>query len=58
MKKITFLITALLVTFQLHTSAQFISGFGIKGGVTFSNQKFTIIKVLTLTLMKNKYHGI
>ena len=39
MKKITFLIAALLVTLQLHTSAQFISGFGIKGGVTFSNQK-------------------
>jgi hypothetical protein len=39
MKKITFLIAAILITFNLRTSAQFISGFGIKGGVTFSNQK-------------------
>lgn len=40
MKKTTFLVLTMLFTFQFHSSAQFLTGFGIKGGVTLSNQKF------------------
>lgn len=40
MKKISFLVLTALFTFQFHTSAQFLSGFGIKGGITFSKLKF------------------
>jgi len=38
MKKIFFLVLITLLTFPQFTSAQFLTGFGIKGGVTFSNQ--------------------
>lgn len=50
MKKTAFLVLTVLFTCQLHTSAQFISGFGIKGGVTFSNQKFDYTNGLDLDI--------
>ena len=39
MKKIFFLFLSVLLVYTQLTSAQFITGFGIKGGMTFSNQK-------------------
>jgi Outer membrane protein beta-barrel domain len=38
MKKIIFLVLCVLFIYPHHTSAQFLTGFGIKGGVTFAYQ--------------------
>lgn len=40
MKKITFLVLSSLFMFPQFTSAQFLTGFGIKAGATLSNQKY------------------
>jgi hypothetical protein len=39
MKKILFLVLSILLVYTQLTSAQLLTGFGIKGGMTFSNQK-------------------
>jgi hypothetical protein len=39
MKKITFLVLCVLFIYPHNTSSQFLTGFGVKGGITFSNQK-------------------
>ena len=39
MKKIFFLVLSILLVYTQLTSAQLLTGFGIKGGMTFSNQK-------------------
>ena len=39
MKKITFLVLCVLFIYPHNTSSQFLTGFGVKGGLTFSNQR-------------------
>jgi hypothetical protein len=41
MKKIIFLVLCVLFIYPHNTSSQFLTSFGIKGGITFSNQKFS-----------------
>jgi len=39
MKKITFLVLCVLFIYPHNTYSQFLTGFGLKGGLTFSNQR-------------------
>jgi hypothetical protein len=41
MKKMTFLILCVLFIYPQNTSSQFLTGFGIKAGLTFSNENFS-----------------